>query len=177
MTIVGTPYYMSPEQAQGDRTLDGRSDLYALGVIVYQLLSGKAPYAAETPIQVMFKHVHEPVPDILASKPDLPRASQGVIARAMDKQPEARYQTAAELAQAVSGLAEERTIIEPARAVPDQPTTILPPQEQTVIEKSVFPGRRKRQADSLWKCRRRQKSGLPGRGLNCWFRLRPARFC
>ena len=70
--IVGTPAFMSPEQVQGEKTIDGRSDIYALGVLVFQMLSGQAPYQADTPAKVMLMHLLEPVPHILSAKADLP---------------------------------------------------------------------------------------------------------
>ncbi len=62
---------MSPEQARGERNSDGRSDLYALGTIVFQMLTGKFPYEADTPMGIAVKHITEPVPHILHTKPDL----------------------------------------------------------------------------------------------------------
>ncbi len=102
MTVIGTPAYMSPEQVSGDKQLDGRSDIYALGVIVFEMLTGCPPYEADTPAKLMFKHVHEPVPNILAIRPDLPPMCQTVIARAMAKKPEARFEKAVLLAQSLS---------------------------------------------------------------------------
>jgi serine/threonine-protein kinase len=102
MTIIGTPAYMSPEQVNGDRQLDGRSDIYALGVIVFEMLTGRPPYEADTPAKLMFKHVHEPVPNILAVQPDLPPMCQEVIARAMAKAPTARFERAVRLSQSLS---------------------------------------------------------------------------
>ena len=104
MTIIGTPAYMSPEQVRGQQKLDGRSDIYALGVVLFEMLCGCQPYAAETPSGQMFMHVMEPVPDVLAANPDLPPQTQAVIDKAMAKDREERYQTAKELAQAVQEL-------------------------------------------------------------------------
>ena len=104
MTVIGTPAYMSPEQVSGDKRLDGRSDIYAMGVIVFEMLTGRPPYEADTPAKLMFKHVHEPVPNILTVRPELPPMCQDVIARAMAKSPEARFGTAVELARALAGV-------------------------------------------------------------------------
>ena len=104
MTVVGTPGYMSPEQAEGKQKLDWRSDIYALGVMLFEMLSGRQPYVAETPTGQMVMHILEPVPDVLAANPDLPPQAQMVIDKAMAKDREERYQTAAALAEAVQQL-------------------------------------------------------------------------
>ena len=106
--ILGTPAYMSPEQVQGGVDIDGRSDIYSMGVILYQLLSGKVPYQADTAARVMMMHILEPVPHITDAKEDLPPAFNEVIEKAMAKDPDDRYQTAEEMAQAVE-LAVHRT--------------------------------------------------------------------
>jgi len=102
--ILGTPAYMSPEQVQGDKEIDGRSDIYSMGVILYQMLTGAAPYQATTPARVMMMHILEPVPQILQAKKDLPTALQNVINKAMAKEPANRYSTAAEMAAALDGI-------------------------------------------------------------------------
>jgi serine/threonine-protein kinase len=98
---LGTPAYMSPEQITGDKKIDGRSDIYAMGVLVYQLLTGNMPYSADTSAQVMMMHVLQPVPQILLSRPDLPIGCDGIITRAMAKDPEDRFSTVGELAEAI----------------------------------------------------------------------------
>ena len=105
MTIVGTPTYMSPEQVQGDRALDYRADIYALGVVLYEMLTGQAPYQANTPPQLMFKHVYEPVPDVRRAVGTLPAGVQTIINRAMAKEPNARYPSVAALAGALQQVA------------------------------------------------------------------------
>jgi serine/threonine protein kinase len=102
--IMGTPTYMSPEQAQGDE-IDNRSDIYSLGVIVYEMLSGKPPYEANTPLGLVFKHVSDPIPHILDINPDLPVATEAVIEKAMAKSPANRFATAMDLASALAALA------------------------------------------------------------------------
>jgi serine/threonine-protein kinase len=96
--ILGTPAYMSPEQVQGEKDLDWRSDIYAFGVLVYQMLTGQAPYQSDTPAKVMMMHILQPVPNILDSKADLPEGYSSVITKAMAKNPEDRYVSAGELA-------------------------------------------------------------------------------
>ncbi|MFN2188469.1 MAG: serine/threonine protein kinase [Candidatus Promineifilaceae bacterium] len=103
--IVGTPAYMSPEQVMGKDELDGRSDVYALGVILYQMLSGQVPYHSETPMGQAMMHVVEPLPDIRTVRSDLPAEAQAIIAKALAKNREDRYPTAGALAAAVRNLA------------------------------------------------------------------------
>ncbi|MCU0513371.1 MAG: serine/threonine protein kinase [Anaerolineae bacterium] len=99
--IIGTPAYMSPEQAQGT-DVDGRTDIYALGVMVYELLTGRQPFTGETPLQVLLKHIGDPVPDVCAANPALPAALGPVLRQALAKNPQERYQTAADFAAAFS---------------------------------------------------------------------------
>jgi serine/threonine-protein kinase len=99
--VIGTPAYMSPEQAQGN-SVDGRSDIYGLGVIVYQMLSGQQPYNADTPMGVVVKHITEPVPEILNVVPTLPFDVDQIIRSSMAKDKTKRYSTAVELAKALN---------------------------------------------------------------------------
>lgn len=96
--IVGTPEYMSPEQAAGRQDLDGRSDVYSLGVLVYQLLSGEVPYSAATPSGILHQHRHGPLPSLDTDRLGLPVESKMILARALAKQPEAGYASAGEFA-------------------------------------------------------------------------------
>ncbi|MBI3153030.1 MAG: serine/threonine protein kinase [Chloroflexi bacterium] len=99
--VIGTPAYMSPEQAQGSE-IDSRSDVYGLGVIVYQMLSGQQPYSADTPMGVVVKHITEPVPEILHVLPSLPRDVDIIIKTAMAKDKTQRYATTIDLAKALN---------------------------------------------------------------------------
>ena len=99
--VIGTPAYMSPEQAQGN-DIDGRSDVYGLGVIVYQMLSGQQPYSADTPMGVVVKHITEPVPEILKTLPSLPSEVDNLIKTSMAKDRTKRYSTAIDLAKALN---------------------------------------------------------------------------
>jgi len=91
--VSGTPAYMSPEQAHGLR-VDHRSDIYSLGIVLYELIAGRVPFEAETAWGIIFKHINEPPPPI----PGIPPPVQKVIDRALAKNPDARYQTCRELA-------------------------------------------------------------------------------
>ena len=99
--VIGTPAYMSPEQATGEK-VDGRSDIYGLGVIVYQMLSGQQPYNADTPMGVAIKHVTEPVPEILNVNPSLPYDVDEIIRYSMAKDKNKRYASAVDLAKALN---------------------------------------------------------------------------
>ncbi len=98
---LGTPAYMSPEQAIGSREVDGRSDQYAVGCVLYEMLAGALPYAGSSAREVIGQHVTAPVPSIRAVRPEVPQAVGVVLARAMAKIPEARFATAAEFGAAL----------------------------------------------------------------------------
>jgi tetratricopeptide (TPR) repeat protein len=100
--IVGTPAYMSPEQVSGRGTLDGRSDLYSLGCVLYEMLAGAPPFRADTPLAYAHQHV-EATPRALAELcPDVPHGVSQVLARVLAKRPEERFATADEFAQALA---------------------------------------------------------------------------
>lgn len=135
--MIGTPAYMSPEQAHGDKNLDGRCDVYSLGVVLFQALSGQLPFKADTPMGVAIAHVTEPVPSLLEVRPDLPSTFEAVIRKALEKDPANRYQTAGELAQAIKNaisamdtLPEDRTVLEP------DPGTLIEPIPAAFGERS-----------------------------------------
>jgi protein kinase-like protein len=102
--IIGTPAYMAPEQAQGTG-VDGRTDIYAVGIILFEMLTGKQPYEADTPMAVAFKHITDPVPQILASNPNLPGDVENVIQMAMAKNKEDRFATAGDLVDSLRTVA------------------------------------------------------------------------
>ncbi len=98
--IVGTPAYMSPEQVQGSK-VDGRSDVYALGVVLYRLLTGQLPFMNDSVTALINAHVELPVPDIREIKSNLPSVWQEVVSKAMAKDPQDRYSTAGDFARDV----------------------------------------------------------------------------
>jgi serine/threonine protein kinase len=98
--LVGTPAYMSPEQARGN-PVDGRSDIYALGVTLYRLLTGQLPFSGSSTTALVNAHMELPVPDIRALKGNIPAVWQEVVAKAMSKNPADRYATAGDFAREI----------------------------------------------------------------------------
>jgi hypothetical protein len=109
--LIGTPEYISPEQAQS-LPVDHRTDIYGLGVITYEMLTGEKPYNASDSFGVLVKHVSEPVPEILQVNPDLPPEVDGIIKKAMAKNRNDRYESAVDMARALTRAAygEEHTL-------------------------------------------------------------------
>jgi tetratricopeptide (TPR) repeat protein/tRNA A-37 threonylcarbamoyl transferase component Bud32 len=99
--IVGTPAYMSPEQGRGEAG-DVRSDIYALGVALYEVITGQVPFDADTPLAIVYKHLNEPLPIPSQLTPDVPPLVEKVILKALAKDPEDRFQSAGALADALS---------------------------------------------------------------------------
>ncbi len=132
-TIVGTAQYLSPEQVEG-RTVDGRSDVYALGVVLYEMLCGRPPFTGDTDMVVALKHVTTAPLAPRQVRAGIPRALEDVVLRAMAKAPEARYQSAGELQTALLsvdlGAAEVTNVVAAPLAVPrtdDTPPRGVPP--------------------------------------------------
>jgi eukaryotic-like serine/threonine-protein kinase len=101
--LLGTPSYMSPEQLAGAR-IDGRSDLYSLGVMLYQLLTGALPHASESMADLMRAIANEPAADVRGLRPELPEALARCVARALEKRPETRHADAGQLAAELRGV-------------------------------------------------------------------------
>ncbi|HVA73740.1 MAG TPA: PASTA domain-containing protein [Acidimicrobiales bacterium] len=95
-SVMGTATYFSPEQAQG-YGVDPRSDVYSLGVVLYEMVAGRAPFAGDSPVSIAYKHVKEPPPPPRTVNPAIPAAFEAIVLKCLEKQPENRYQTAEEL--------------------------------------------------------------------------------
>ncbi|GAB4209837.1 MAG: hypothetical protein OHK0013_29710 [Sandaracinaceae bacterium] len=100
--VCGTPDYMSPEQGRGD-PLDGRTDLYSMGVVLFELLTDRLPFVDDTPTKVVLRHINDPVPDprVVAPARSIPDTLAEIAIKALQKDPRARYQTADELDEAL----------------------------------------------------------------------------
>jgi serine/threonine-protein kinase len=98
---IGTPAYMSPEQAAGEREIDARSDLYSLGVVAFEMLTGEVPFKAPTVAGILLKQVTQPVPNITEARPDCPEELAATIARCLEKESEDRWPTADALRRAL----------------------------------------------------------------------------
>lgn len=119
--VVGTPAYMSPEQARGHE-VSASTDIYALGVILYEMLTGKQPFFADTPLALAMQHIQQPVPDIHAVVPELPRGLKLIISLSMAKEAGTRYASAGAMAQALQDIEDE---LESTKEIQD--VSISPP--------------------------------------------------
>ncbi len=117
---IGTPHYMSPEQAAGDREIDGRSDIYSLGVVTYQMLAGELPFQAPTVPGILMKHITERAPLITDRRPEVPEDLAACVMRSLEKDPEDRWPTADALRRALE--ARSATMYKPRRSSGPSPS-------------------------------------------------------
>jgi serine/threonine protein kinase len=122
---MGTPAYISPEQAQG-QTVDRRSDIYSLGIILYEMVTGSVPYIAETPLAVLLKHISDPLPPPSLVKPDVPLSIEQVILKALAKDPRDRFGTVDEFLTAWKRALEQKETVrrEPEITIPPIPAQL-----------------------------------------------------
>lgn len=120
---IGTVYYISPEQASS-RKIDARSDIYSLGVMLYEMVTGHMPFTAETPIAVIMQHMNTPPTPPSKLVPNIPKGLEQIILCAMEKNPSNRYQSAAQMLRHLRRLKiDERTVFNIARPAPRTPTS------------------------------------------------------
>jgi len=142
-TVLGTSNYIAPEQASGE-PVDAHTDVYSLGVVLFEMLTGDVPYEGENFVAVAMQHLHEPVPDVRARRPDVPPRVAAAVERAMAKEPRDRFASMDELAAALRAcLAEER-----AGDAPDGGATMVVPPPPRPAARSAAPPRGRRR--SAW---------------------------
>lgn len=172
--ILGTPLYISPEQGSGE-PVDHRSDIYALGVVLYHMVVGDVPYKADTPMAVIFKHIHDPLPLPGQLVPDLPEPIERVIMKALAKNPDDRYATAKQFVDALKvatkkGASNVQKIKEPLSALKmDRPDIRKPDnaerastkpydnQRQKTFEVNITPERKSLNANEVKYSNRRKR--------------------
>lgn len=143
---VGTPAFMSPEQATGDKEVDGRSDLYSLGVVGYLMLAGRLPFEASTTPAMLVKHVSETPPPIHSLRPDAPRALVGILERALAKRPTDRWESAMAMRDALRRVQRDGSLRQGRGAAPSGYTpashSSAAPRDRMVNEYSEKGGHR-----------------------------------
>ncbi|PWT82642.1 MAG: hypothetical protein C5B44_01815 [Acidobacteria bacterium] len=145
--VIGTPQYMSPEQCSHSGKIDARSDIYSLGIIVYEMLVGHVPFTAESPTAIMLKQMQDAPPSVLTERADLPMGVAHVIARALSKRPEDRYQRAGDMVEDLSiasslGVAAVTPIPSPGSAARDRVISDEDDlDEETVVHPRIEPER------------------------------------
>jgi Tfp pilus assembly protein PilF/predicted Ser/Thr protein kinase len=132
--LVGTPQYISPEQARGER-LDARTDIYSLGVVLFEMLTGKVPYNADTPYAVIHDHIFSPLPLPTEFKPDVPGPVERVVLKALAKDRDDRFENVREMVSALQeALAGEPVAVEAPPLVADESSEGPVPPAETVEE-------------------------------------------
>ncbi len=136
--VMGTARYMSPEQIKGER-VDERTDLYSLGVMLFEMASGRAPFEADSAMTIMMMHVNDPVPDLSTLRPDVPLALKRIINEALAKNPGDRFQEAGEISEALRNVgsfeqtaAADPTVVETPEQV--QRPSLADDPKATVVE-------------------------------------------
>jgi serine/threonine protein kinase len=149
--LVGTPHYISPEQAMGQQ-VDHRSDLYSLGVVLYEMLMGRVLFDADSPISVALKHLNEPVPSLRLQRADIPPDVEALVNHCLAKDREERFQSAGELIAAIDRVSGQAVSIQAETAVaapaPAQSPPVIPPapvahRPAAPSPRTAVPGHRK----------------------------------
>jgi serine/threonine protein kinase/tetratricopeptide (TPR) repeat protein len=136
---IGTASYMSPEQALGEANIDGHSDVYALGCVVHEMLSGRPPFTGPTALAVVAQHLGTPAPSLAASRADLPASVVRAVARALEKEPSARFPTATAFVQAMLAAdAPQRGSASAVASTPRLSIAVLPLVNQSTDAETEF---------------------------------------
>jgi beta-lactam-binding protein with PASTA domain len=140
--VIGTAAYLSPEQAQGS-PVDARSDVYSLGCVLYEMLTGRAPFGGDTPLSIAYKHVREEATTPSRVNPDVPRSLDAIVMKAMAKNPENRYASAMELKQDLDRYASGQAVEATPLLASD--TLVRPRGDETrVMPEPAYEPRRRR---------------------------------
>jgi serine/threonine protein kinase len=132
--VVGTPHYISPEQASGEKKIDGRTDIYSLGATLYQLLTGAAPFAGSTTVEVLYQHVHSELPNPQDARPEIPDGVVHVLRRMMAKSPDDRYRDCGDLITDLDELIGGKT----------PKTVVLSAKSSVALQRGVVPAKPKK---------------------------------
>ncbi len=132
--LMGTPQYISPEQAQGNPNLDGRTDIYSLGVVLFEMFTGRVPFSADTPFATIHDHIYKPLPLPSKLNPNIDPPVERLLLKTLAKNPNDRYTTAVELLQSL-----ETTLRAPIAATPTARKPVTPLKSKAVPPKKAAP--------------------------------------
>ncbi|HZY40581.1 MAG TPA: serine/threonine-protein kinase, partial [Anaerolineae bacterium] len=151
-SLLGTPQYISPEQAQGQSDLDARTDVYSLGVVIYELLVGRVPYQADTPYAVIHDHIYAPLPLPRSIKPDFPEAIERVLLKALTKDRADRYASVSELWSAFERAVNDLSSSAPASPdpAPRVPAPIAAPPPIDSLATKILPSAEGSNSRTTW---------------------------
>jgi hypothetical protein len=164
--VIGTPAYLSPEQGKGERG-DVRSDVYALGVVLFEMATGRVPFDADTPLAVIFQHISAPLPPPRSVKNDIPVGVEAVILKTLAKEPDDRFPSVAAMANALEEALAVGAGREPAPASEEaEPQTSFVMSSESVIWPAApeSPGEQAERPEPLEKAQGSRDVRLPARG-------------
>lgn len=133
-SVMGTVYYLPPEQANGSATTT-KSDIYSLGILMYELVVGKVPFRGESPVEVAIKQMKESIPDIVSYNPDIPQSIENIILKAAAKNPKNRYETAMEMHEDLK-TALDKDRFDEAKVVYEYPESNFDEKEEVPLKRS-----------------------------------------
>lgn len=175
--VAGTPHYLAPEAAQ-QQPVDNRADIYGLGVVLYEMVTGKELFSGGSLIEVALRHVHDEPPSPRQAQPSLSPATEAIILKALAKRPADRFATAAEMRDAL--VADRETLLRPA-TVPDPQATVRVPEAAATAAAATVPAIAGESAEPLgetarWRMRQppaRPRLRADGTPANLWWRVIP----